>query len=177
MNRQSFSLKPFPSGRQPDLEITGNLGRFYNNLSISYTLSGQVEIAIPGPADFPFRKDRLWEETCFELFLCPKKMDNYWEFNLSPAGYWNVYSFTFYRQDMREEPAFQSLPFSVHLGKKALQLFLTFNMDKIIPAQQVLNVAVSAVIKTIDGSITYWALSHPGPKPDFHRRDSFIIEL
>jgi hypothetical protein len=28
-----------------------------------------------------------------------------------------------------------------------------------------------------DGGTTYWALTHRGPEPDFHRRNSFILEL
>jgi len=36
---------------------------------------------------------------------------------------------------------------------------------------------VAAVVKLRDGRVTYWALSHPGPRPDFHRRDSFLIKL
>ena len=65
------------------------------------------------PADMPARRDRLWEETCFEFFLAVKNSPRYWEFNLSPAGHWNVYRFADYRQGMQEEPAFASLPFSV----------------------------------------------------------------
>jgi hypothetical protein len=47
----------------------------------------------------------------------------------------------------------------------------------IIPAEQALEVAISAVIKLRSGNVTCWALTHPGPEADFHRRDSFIIEL
>lgn len=39
------------------------------------------------------------------------------------------------------------------------------------------TLAISIVIKPQNGEITYWALTHPGPQADFHRRDSFLIEL
>jgi hypothetical protein len=179
MNDRGFSLKPFPSaGLFPHLEITGNIGRRFNMLSLSYTLHGPLaELVIPAPADTRVRKNALWEETCFEFFLGMKNSDHYWEFNLSPAGHWNVYRFTSYRQGMQEEPAFTSLLFSVRVRPDALGLSLEIDLDKIIPAGQALEVAVSAVIKTADGKITYWALAHPGPQPDFHRRDGFILEL
>ena len=48
---------------------------------------------------FPRRRDRLWEETCLELFLGEEGSERYWEFNLSPAGHWNVYRFEFYVSD------------------------------------------------------------------------------
>ena len=70
MNSRSFSLKPFPSaGLLPYLKITGNIGRHYQTLTISYTFLGTLrEIMIPAPADIPARKIALWEETCFEFF-------------------------------------------------------------------------------------------------------------
>jgi hypothetical protein len=89
MNSHSFSLKPFPS---PDilhyLEISGNIGRRPKMLTISYALRGFLsEVIIPAPADVPARKNSLWEETCFEFFPGKKNSDQYWEFNLSPAGH------------------------------------------------------------------------------------------
>lgn len=179
MNSKSFSLKPLPSaGVPPHVTITGNVGRLSNTLLLSYALLCPLaELAIPGQADMRERKNGLWEETCFEFFLGPRKSDRYWEFNLSPAGHWNVYRFTSYRQGMQEEPAFTSLPFSVRIRPASLLLSLELALDKIIPEEQALEVAVSAVIKTTNGRIIYWALAHPGPRPDFHRRDSFIIGL
>ena len=72
-----------------------------------------AELVIPGPAARPARRHGLWEETCFEFFLGVKDAPGYWEFNLSPAGHWNVYRFAGYRQGMAEEKAFTSLAFSV----------------------------------------------------------------
>jgi hypothetical protein len=180
MNDQSFSLQPFPPASPlPDLKITGNIARCSNTLAIRYALLGPLaELVIPAPADMPAHKNTLWEETCFEFFLGIKNSDRYWEFNLSPAGHWNVYRFKAYRQEMQEEPAFTSLRFSVqNHSSDALRLALELNLDTIVPAEQPLEVGISAVIKPVNGKVTYWALTHPGPQADFHRRDSFIIEL
>ena len=78
---------------------------------------------------------------------------------------------------MQEETAFTALPFSVQLHPDSLQLSLEVDLDKIVPADQALKIGISAVIKTINGRMTFWALTHPGPQADFHRRDSFIIDL
>jgi hypothetical protein len=40
-----------------------------------------------------------------------------------------------------------------------------------------LEIAITAIIQTKDGNETYWALTHPAPQADFHRRESFILEL
>jgi hypothetical protein len=179
MSGRRFSLKPFlTAGLPPDVKITGNISRHANTLTITYILIGPLAaLVIPVPAGNPVRKNALWEETCFEFFTAAKNSGKYWEFNLSPAGYWNVYCFASYRQGMQEDPAFRALPFSVQSQPDVLRLSAEIDLEKLIPAEQVLNVAISAVIKTIDGGITYWALSHPGPQADFHRRDGFIVEL
>ena len=179
MNNRSFSLKPFPSAYLlPHQKITGNIRRCSKTLTISYVFLGPLrEVMIPAPADIPARKNALWEETCFEFFLGLKNSEQYWEFNLSPAGHWNVYRFKSYRQGMQEEAAFTLLPFSVERQPDALRLSLELDLGKIILTDQKLKVAISAVIKSLNGELTYWALTHKGPEADFHRRDSFILEL
>jgi hypothetical protein len=177
MKVQGFSLRPFPSAHPlPEVKITGTIGRRDDVLSLEYELLGFTEtIAVPAPAVLPARRDGLWDETCFELFLGIEKSDRYWEFNFSPAGHWNVYSFEDYRQGMREEPAFASLPFSVHLRSEVLNLSVKLNLEKIIPRDRGLKVGISAVLRSSEGECSYWALTHPGPRPDFHRKDGFLI--
>jgi hypothetical protein len=179
MNDQSFSLQPFPPASPLlSLQITGNIARRSNTLAIRYALRGQLaELRIPVEAEMPVRKKELWQETCLEFFLAVKNSHRYWEFNLSPAGHWNVYRFSAYRQGMQEERTFTSLPFSVQKQSDSLLLAMELALDKIVQADQALEVAISAVIKLRDGEVNYWALSHHGLQADFHRRDSFIIEL
>ena len=179
MSSQRFSLKPFVSpGITGSLEITGTIGLRSNTLAISYTLVGPLsELVIPEPTAAPVRKQSLWEETCFEFFLAPLDSDQYWEFNLSPSGHWNIYSFKTYRQGMREETAFASLPFVVSKQTDSLQLFLEADLQGIIQTGGTLQAGVSTVVKSRNGEMTYWALTHSGQQADFHRRDGFLLEL
>lgn len=179
MKLREFPLKAFPGEKNgPDIRITGSVGRRAGTLSIRYAISGDLSIiAIPAPGNPPKRKDRLWEETCLEFFLGVHGSEGYWEVNLSPAGHWNVYRFTRYRDGMREEPAFASLPFNVRIEPEALRLSLDLEIAKIIPARSALEVGVGAVIKTFKGETSHWALVHPGPRPDFHRRDGFRLNV
>ena len=103
MNAQSFSLKAFPTaGPLPDVKITGAIARRSDIIAIHYVLNGALtQLVIPAAANVPVRKHGLWEETCFEFFLAVKNLPHYWEFNLSPAGHWNGYRFTAYRQGMQ----------------------------------------------------------------------------
>ncbi|GAB4547605.1 MAG: hypothetical protein Tsb0014_42300 [Pleurocapsa sp.] len=184
MSDRNFNLQPF-SNFPLDLTITGNIIRHPNQLDISYLISGNLsaiaqrlalgETAIPSHNPMPQRKHQLWENTCLELFLGLKNTTRYWEFNLSPNGDWNIYRFTDYRQGMTEETAFASLPFDFKTNSHTLELNLTLNLEPIIPTTSNLAIGVTAVIKTQDNNLSYWALTHPGTKPDFHRRDSWIL--
>jgi len=179
MNNQSFSLAPFPSARPlPSVTMEGTIARHADTLAIRYTLLGRLtEVVIPEPAAVPDRQDGLWKDTCFEFFLAVRGSPPYWEFNLSPAGHWNSYRFTSYQEGMAVEPAFTALPFTVKTQRHALTLALELDLGTIVPADLALEVAISAVLRHMDGSVTYWALTHRGSQPDFHRRDSFIIAL
>ena len=179
MNQESFSLKPFPnSGPVPGVEIAGTIARRSHTLVLDYILRGQVaELVIPVPSDTPARKPGLWQETCFEFFLAPRNSPRYWEFNLSPAGHWNAYRFADYRQGLLEEPAIMSLPFGIRSQPNALRLTLELDLDRLVPVDQTLEVAISAVIQRRDGAMSYWALTHCGQVPDFHHRDSFALVL
>jgi hypothetical protein len=179
MTGRAFSLEPFTKdGIAADIGITGNIARHSNTVCINYLLSGRIEkLAIPAPADIPARKNVLWENTCFEFFIAMKGSEEYLEFNLSPAGDWNVYRFESYRRGMVEESGFDSLPFLVLQQPESVSLDLTVDLENIIPRDRTLEIAVTAVIKSTGGASSYWALAHGGANPDFHRRDGFIIEL
>jgi hypothetical protein len=179
MNDRSFSLQPFPSSSPlPDIEITGQIAKHGNTLTIAYQLLGALaEIAIASRSAQPTRQHELWQETCFEFFLGTPNTPQYWEFNLAPAGDWNVYRFESYRQGMEEEMAFESLPFSVQKRSNTFLVDLKLNLDPIVSSETKLHMAISSVIQTQNGEISYWALTHPGLEADFHRRDGFAIAL
>ena len=175
----TFYLQTFPStDLLPNLQITGDIARNRNQLHLDYTLSGDIkEVVIAAPSNTPVRKNELWQETCFEFFLGIKNSEQYWEFNLSPAGHWNVYRFDGYRRGMQEETAFSSLPFSVEDKGNYFAIALDVDLNKIVSANQDLDVAITTVIKHRDGEVSYWALTHRGTEADFHLRESFVIEL
>lgn len=179
MQLQSFILKPFPKEEDaPGLRITGTVGRQLNTLSVTCALEGDLSgISIPDPERPYERRDRLWDRTCLELFLGAKGSERYWEFNLSPAGHWNVYSFASYRKGMREETVFTTLPFHVRAEAEAFRLKLDLPLGKILPGGQAIEAALGVVVRTREGTASHWALAHPGLRPDFHRRDGFRMIL
>jgi hypothetical protein len=174
----TFILSPFNTGDAHDLRVRGNIERRSGSLIVVYELNGPMKnLAIPPLSMKPERKNRLWEDTCFELFLRPAGSEAYWEINLSPSGDWNVFRFSGYRQGMQEEQTFETLPFTAEILSNSLRLVVEIEIEKIIPEGKAISVGVNAVIKEVNGDRSYWALTHNEIKPDFHRKDGFIITL
>jgi hypothetical protein len=175
--KSSFSLIPFTPDTAPAVQITGNIERRHNLLNIEYTLAGQSLIVIPEITKKPTRQVDLWLHTCCEFFLGLQDSTQYWEFNLSPAGHWNIYRFLHYRQDLVEETAFDSLPFQVLPENDILQLKLQVNLNKIITPEQSLEIGITTVIEDRESQLSYWALTHPAREADFHQRNSYLLKL
>ncbi|MBI5576943.1 MAG: DOMON-like domain-containing protein [Deltaproteobacteria bacterium] len=149
-----------------------------NRLSVRYDLFGKIsELALAAPQPFPARKDRLWKGTCLELFLALTDSERYWEFNFSPGGDWNVYRFESCRTGMRDETSYSSLPFHVRRETDALRLSVDLDIGLIIPADNSIAAGVAAIVKPVTGETVHWALAHPNSRPDFHRRDGFMLSF
>ena len=179
MKQKPFKLLPFHTDPAAvGYQIDGEVRRLNSQLAMDYVLRGPLEkLSIRPPAAIPARKDRLWEETCFECFIGTEKAGSYWEINLSPAGHWNVYSFDDYRSGMKREMAFTNLPIQVDRIANRLNLTCNIALDEVGLSQQPIIMAVSAVLKSVEEDVSYWAQSHPGAQPDFHHRDGFVLKL
>jgi hypothetical protein len=46
-----------------------------------------------------------------------------------------------------------------------------------LPGAPPWRLGLAAVIEGMDGQKSYWSLAHPPGKPDFHRAESFVVEL
>lgn len=172
-----FTLLPF-SQTHPDISITGTVQRQENQLAIAFTLAGHLDqVRMPTPSPKPTRQYDLWEATCFEFFLGQPHQDAYWEFNLSPSGDWNVFHLETYRQGLQEETALETLPYQVQQNTSSLTLALTLNLNCLIAAHQPLDMGICAVVQSPKPDLTYWAITHKGQQADFHRRDSFRLQI
>lgn len=140
-------------------------------------MAGDLEKVIL-PAPVVGRSDGLWQSTCVEAFVKVEGQTSYREINASPTDGWATYSFTDYRLDMM--PSVEPMAVERWIEGVALVVAVDFNLDALFPEGQrgrALRLALSAVIEAVDGSKTYWALTHPSDKPDFHHPDSFVLDL
>ena len=179
MTSQSFSLMPLSAQGVADITIKGQVARQSNTFYIRYVLAGDLgAVALQSLNINPARKDELWRTTCFEFLLAIKNKTQYWEFNISPSGNWNVYLMDAYRQvGMREEVRIKRLPFEVQKEANSISLELAITLNPIIASEKPIEVGVASVIETLNGQETYWALVHPHPEADFHVREGFVLEF
>ena len=149
-----------------------------HTLVLSYDLRGDLErLSIPG-LGVPQRSDRLWERTCFEVFLKVLEGTDYREFNFSPSRAWATYAFRDYREGGAPIEGVNPLIF-VRQGPDQLQLDVILHLDEgLFPqSRRLLRMGLSAVIERQDGSRSYWAIRHPHGRPDFHHADAYTLEL
>ena len=170
-----FSLKPFEL--ITDLAISGRAVRSQSALTIEYTLTGAVEdLEVPPTiSESPSRRDHLWENTCFEVFIGIPDSTRYWEVNIAPKGDWNVYRFDDYRQAMVAESACQNISSAWQSITKGYYLTLELPTGEWLAVDQPLELGISTILKA--SSVSHWALKHIGPEPDFHHRDSFNLAV
>lgn len=172
--KSSFELKNF-KGKQ-DFNLIANISikeqilslefEFISTSKLEELFSYQKEITTNK------RQDNLWKHTCFEIFLKQKNTDSYYEYNFSPSGEWNAYSFEGERRGMKEiaaqeEPIIENFLDSTKKYKVSLNIK---NLD--IPLEE-LSVSICAVIET-PTEHQYFSTKHTSNKPDFHKQDSFI---
>ena len=179
MNRHPFDLIPFENGPTSDeFKINGAVERSNERLVMDYSLMGPLDrLLIPPQAEFPGRKNQLWKETCFECFIGTDHATRYWEINLSPAGHWNIYKFDAYRSGMKEAAGCSLQPSITESVADWFKIRCDVDLRTIDAAGMPIRTGVCAILKTTKSEILYWAIVHPGSKPDFHRMDGFALNL
>lgn len=179
MEQSHFNLICHPENHPgAAIRVDGRIQRRHDQLAITYLLHDPSGlICIPEPAVSATRAHGLWERTCFECFIAVDDADGYWEINLSPAGDWNVYRFDDYRLGMREEAAVRALPMAIESRGPHLEIRCDLKLNPIVPPCQPIKIALSAVLETAGGEKSFWAMAHPGPRPDFHHPAGFVLAL
>ena len=148
-------------------------------LDVAFQLAAVVSrIRLPAPG--PTRPGtRLWEHTCFELFVATEGEPPYREFNLAPSREWAIYTFRDYRNAATAPCDVLAPAISVNSSQELVELTARLWLPRQPPSRKAapLRIGLAAVIESDAGARSYWALRHPREKPDFHDRDSFVLCL
>jgi hypothetical protein len=164
----------FPSTAIDSIAVTATRGTG-GRVDLEYCVRGAV-----GDVRWPDWKavepaDRLWEHTCFELFVRAPGAHGYAELNFTTSGQWAAYCFDHYRAGMR---AIDDVLVGGGrtLGDGEVRVRRTISLpDWADPPEW--QIGLSAVIETLDGSKSWWALAHPEGPPDFHNDICFAGRL
>lgn len=143
-------------------------------LTFTYEIAAAADaIAVPAPAE-PRRTDGLWKQTCCEAFI-GRPGGAYAEFNFSPSGAWAAYLFSAPRTGMADLPLASPPRIACRFRVDRLELAATIDLTELpIPVDAL---ALSVVVSDPQGAVSYWALAHPAPAPNFHHPDGFIARL
>lgn len=126
------------------------------------------------------RRDFLWEQTCFEIFIGVHGEDFYREINLSPSKAWQAYQFEEYRYPENMPP---QAAYDIELNQlKRTHYGLNVSLDltefmlihKLKWAD--LYIGLSAVIRTSQGD-QYYAMQHSSPQADFHNKRDWLHQF
>ena len=145
-------------------------------LELSYVLKGDMSKVSVSQLAVGTRQDELWRHTCAELFVCAPDNDDYLEFNFSPSTQWAAYGFARYRQGMHPIECAQPI-ILVELSPHHLKMDVQLELPLGLATYPQLRMGLSMVIEENAGQCSYWAIKHVGQAPDFHRPESFVVNL
>jgi hypothetical protein len=147
-------------------------------LTLTYRVTGAISGLILPPAKATARADDLWKHTCFEAFVQPRG-EAYLELNFSPSSHWATYRFSGYRAGM-SAPA-EAVPplITARIAEDRYDLHVDLPLTPLLgPSSDApWRLGLSAVIEETNGRKSYWALTHPPGKADFHHADGFALDL
>jgi hypothetical protein len=174
----AFKLQIHPTVTAPEVRSLNARLEFREDgaLQLRYLLDAHVpRLRVPPPAAAS-RTDELWKHTCFEAFVKPHGAAFYYEINLSPSSQWALYRFDAYREGMQAAEIAKPPAISLRRSDYHMELDAALNLEALpeLTGKSAWKVALSAVIESEDGRMSYWALRHAAGKPDFHHPDSFV---
>ncbi len=172
-----FKLVPFAIGPETEaLKIFGTASYTQEQklVCVEMKLEGSLgRIEVPEQSQETNREVGLWEKTCFEVFCAETGRPNYEEWNFAPSGAWCSFEFDDYRRaKMGGSPP---EPKAAQWTKS--QFHLSLELEVPTRFEGGLKVGISAVLLHQGSLKSYWALSHPRQKPDFHHSAGFILSL
>lgn len=169
-----IQLKAWEPNPHQSYKVYADLKKETSDLEISFLILGPSDLlALKSPDVIPERRQELWSDLCFEVFIgSPDSKDKpYFELNLASNGHWNFYELASYRTSLTEKSC---SPIQIlHHEKQKNSFLIRFAFQYSFPPG--LFFGPSLVLKTNDGKKSYWATSTIGQQPDFHLPELRIL--
>ncbi len=164
-------LKEFPKSTQRYI-VSTELQKDGPRFRLTYRVSGNLDDVLFPPFSEAARGNNLWRETCFEFFIAEEESLEYFEFNFSPSGKWNAYSFISHREGMKEEKV-NNIRIKSARKKNNIVLEASFTLPygKNFSRPEI---QLAAILKTEKNVRHFFAIENSDLKPDFHDRQYFL---
>ena len=174
---QPFTLIPFDP-EKINCKISGSINTTAPGLLVlQYRFSADLtEITWPAAANKPQRKDKLWQQTCMELFIAEKNSERYFEFNFLPNGDWQCYEFLSYRSPS-SQPKDIKPPIIDELDDGDDVIYAVSLDLTPLSLAALLQLGINTVLLHHNGDLAYFSLVTQTGSPDFHARDSFKMTM
>ena len=152
------------------------------DLALDYLLAAPRRVLVIPPRRTSSRQDGLWHRSCCEAFIGVRGEGGYREFNFSPSGAWACYAFADYRVPLPppEVTGAKAAPqgrCQRHRHHWHLRARVPAALLPGVEPGQDLVLGLTAVVEALGGELSYWALTHPAPVPDFHHPDGRLLVL
>jgi hypothetical protein len=157
-------------------------------LALRYELAGALPaLRLPALVAQPTRREGLWQNSCFELFMRAPGQHAYLEANFSPSGHWAAWVFHDYRAgpvaiEMAAPRIAMPRRDAQALVLEAELLFDAALLARLAPGAReaghcAWQLGLTAVLESHEGALSYWALAHPRTRPDFHDAAGHVYAL
>lgn len=168
------SHRDFPSTAIRTIEVDASRGAD-GRLTLDYRAIGDTALVAWPAWKGVEPADDLWKHSCFEAFVRAEGAAGYAELNFTTSGQWAAYAFSGYRMGMR--PIDDVL---IGGGRTFRDDMIDIRRTVELPDwadAEMWQLGLSAVIETLDGEKSFWALAHPDGPPDFHHDICFAATL
>jgi hypothetical protein len=149
-------------------------------LALAYRVDADVRRLRLPPREPPRLAHDLWHHTCCEAFV---RADDgtaaYHEYNFAPSTAWGVFAFRAYRDGGPLRDAALDPRVAAEVDDAGFALSARLPLAALSPAYPVaaLRLAAAVIVEETDGRMSYWALHHPRPQPDFHHAAGFALRV
>ncbi len=167
-----MELKLTPFETNFDYDITFYIKSNGKSLQCSYIINGNITNLSLKEGRSAKRKSFLWLDTCFEFFLKEENSPDYYEFNFSSNSDYNIFHFPDYRAPLAETNNFLvDSRMEIESENKIVFDFEIF--PHIDVSGKEFTFLASVVLNTNDNKVSFWAVDHADPKPDFHDSNTY----
>jgi hypothetical protein len=155
--------------------ITVDMAFDDDQLTLRYSVTGQMDRLMFEAERAAQRADKLWQKSCFEIFIRPLGERRYDEYNFASSSHWAAYGFTDRRHGMHDLKVVQAP--RIEQSHTNNQFILDVILPHIHLHQTGVDIGLSVIVEDVDGAHSYWALAHPEGQADFHNDACFALRL